>query len=325
MTGATDRDLAMRALRAALPYIRLYKGRIFVVKLGGAICGDGPLLRHVAEQVSILSELGVRVVVVHGGGPRTTALQKTLGIEPRFIDGRRVTCARTLEAAVMAISGSVNSEILAACRAAGLAAVGLSGIDAGLVDARRRPVRTRMTESGTETLDFGEVGDILGIDASVLTRLLDAGFTPVVSPLSCDPDGHILNINADTVAATIAREMRADKLIFLSETPGLLENVADPSTLVSYIEMRDLNAMLDRGVVTGGMLPKIQAAKDALYGGVKRVHMIGRGQDALLLEIFTNEGAGTLLVMEGSEVRPEEHGSPSRLDALCGRAERPLR
>jgi acetylglutamate kinase len=317
MTTPHDRNLTVEALKRALPYIRLYRGRVFVVKIGGALCGDPGMLSDLTKQISIFRELGIRVVLVHGGGPQTTALSTKLGIQTEFVDGRRITDPKTLEIAVMTMNGAINTAILAACRAAELTAVGISGIDAGLIRARRRPPRTKVTGDTRTTVDFGEVGDVVAVDVSVLNRLLDAGFTPVVSPLVADDQGAVLNMNADTMASTLARELVADKLIFVQEAPGILEDKNDPSSLVSYRDVGGITALLERGALDAGMLPKANAAKEALYGGVKRVHVIGTGKDSLLLEVFTNEGAGTLIVMETRDLLPAElQQHSSHVDAI---------
>ncbi|HEY3354746.1 MAG TPA: acetylglutamate kinase [Polyangia bacterium] len=308
MTGHFDRDQSMAALKRALPYIRLYRDRIFVVKIGGAIGGDRAAVREVIEQVSVLRELGVKVILVHGGGPQTTALGERLGLAATVVEGRRVTDPETLEVAVMTINGTVNTAILAVCRAANLPAVGLSGVDAGLVRATRRPPQVRDVNGEQVRVDYGLVGDIVAVDAAVLTRLLDAGLVPVVSPLSCDADGQVLNINADTVAATIAGETGAEKLILVTDTPGLLEDRQNPRSLISYTDVRGLGLLKERGAVEGGMLPKVEAALAAIARGVKRVHMVGYRRSSLLVEVFTNEGAGTLIVKDAAELPAAEHG-----------------
>jgi acetylglutamate kinase len=313
----TDHNLTMEALKRALPYIRLYRGRVFVVKIGGQLCGDSAMLADLASQLSIFRELGIRVVLVHGGGPQTTALSSKLGLETQFVDGRRITDAKTLEIAVMTMNGTINTSILAACRAAELPAIGISGIDAGLIRARRRPPRVHVSGNERKTIDYGEVGDVVAVDVSVLNKFLDAGLMPVVSPIVADDGGNILNMNADTVASTLARELAAEKLVFVQEAPGILEDKNDPSTLVSYTDVRGLNSMLEKGMLDAGMLPKANAAKDALYGGVKRVHVIGGGKDNLLLEVFTNEGAGTLIVMDTRDLLPAElKQEKSHVDAI---------
>jgi acetylglutamate kinase len=309
MTAHTDHRAAIEGLRLAMPYVRLYRGRTFVVKAGGALCGDDAALREVVGQVAVLRDLGIRVVLVHGGGPQTTEMSRRLGLETTMVEGRRVTDAATLDVAVMTLAGSVNTAFLAACRAAGLPAVGLSGIDAGVVKAVRRPPQEKVIDGKPTTVDFGLVGDVDAVDPAVLVRLLDGGTVPVVASLAADDAGQVLNINADTVAARIAQALGAGKLVFLTDTPGLLEDKDDPGSLVSYIDLPGLAALKAKGALDGGMLPKIQAAIGALHGGVERVHLVGwREPSSLLLEIFTNEGAGTLVVRDRRELGPAEAG-----------------
>jgi acetylglutamate kinase len=303
-----DRELVIAALRQALPYIRLYRGRVFVVKAGGAMCADQAVLKDLALQLGVLCELGIRVVIVHGGGPQTTTVSEKLGLETTFVEGRRVTSPETLDVAVMTISGTVNTAILAACRSAQVPGIGVSGVDAGLVKAVRRPPQQKVVNGEKVTVDYGLVGDIVSVEPGVLNRLLDAGFVPVVSPLAADDHGQVLNINADTVASGLARALGAEKLIMLTDTAGLLEDRKDSGSLVSYTDVAGLDALQARGVIDGGMLPKVKAAKEALMGGVKRVHMVGyKGASSLLIEIFTNEGAGTLIVRDTAELAPSEH------------------
>jgi acetylglutamate kinase len=304
MTTEHDRHVAVRALRAAVPYLRLYQGRTFVIKAGGAAFASQETTQGLMEQVGILHRLGIRVVVVHGGGPQSTELAKQLGMTTRMVEGRRVTDRRTLDVATMTLNGSVNTEIVAACRHLGVPALGLSGVDAGLIRARRRPPRQ---VEGEGSVDYGYVGDIVSVDVSVLQRLLDEHFVPVLSPLSADDAGQVLNINADVVAARIAIEMKAEKLVLLTGAPGILQDEKDPDSLISYTDVKGLNALLEGGAIVSGMLPKVAAIKDALYGGVHRVHVVSYGgRDALLLEVFTNEGCGTLVVLDTKELLPEE-------------------
>ncbi len=301
MTGAGDRESTLAALSRAMPYVRLYKGRVFVLKLGGALTAETPVLRHLAEEMAILAEFGIRLVVVHGGGPQATRLAGRLGVPTRMVGGRRVTDAAALEAVVMALNGTVNTAVLAACRAASLGAVGISGVDGGIVRARvRGPVRV---EGDAEPVDFGEVGEVLSVDGEALRRLLDAGFVPILSPVAADDSGRVLNINADTVAAETAAALGAEKLIFLTETPGILEDKSDSRSLISYLDLDRLAEMEASGAVDGGMLPKVNATRAALAAGVSRVHMVGaREKGSLLVEVFTNEGAGTMVVRNLAEL-----------------------
>lgn len=299
-----DRRVAVTALRAAVPYLRLYQGKTFVVKLGGAAVADRRRTRAVMEQVGILHRLGIRVVVVHGGGEQATELARRLGIETRFVEGRRITDAATRDVATMAFNGQVNTSIVAVCRELEVPALGLSGVDAGLVRARRRPP---VEVAGEGEVDYGYVGDVESVRPGVLVRVLDERFVPVVSPLSADDRGEILNVNADVVAARLAREMAAEKLLLVTSAPGILERLDDPASLVSYTDIRRLEALRDRGALQGGMLPKLASIRFALEGGVSRVHVVSHEvPDSLLLEVFTNEGCGTLVVLDVDSLRPEE-------------------
>ncbi len=312
MTGGFDRETVIAALGRALPYIRLFRGRVFVIKLGGAATASAASLRKIAEQVGVLSELGIRIVLVHGGGAQATALADRLGVSTRMVEGRRVTTPEVLDLAVMAINGTVSTALLAACRAAQLPAIGLSGIDAGLVRARVRPPVAVDLGEGPATVDYGEVGDIVSVDRTVIDRLLAAGFLPVVSPLSAADDGRVLNVNADTVAAALASALEAEKLVFLTDTEGLLEDHRDAASTISYLDLEGLDALERKGALQGGILPKVQAARTALAGGVRRVHLVSHAHpQGLLVEVFTNEGAGTLVVRSRADLSLAEQGGPA--------------
>jgi acetylglutamate kinase len=293
----SDHAATILALRNASPYIRLYKGKLFIIKAGGAVFGDPALTRALVEQIAILHHVGVRVVMVHGGGPQLTAVTEALGVPTRMVQGRRITDERSIDATAMVLNGLINTRILAICRELEIAAVGLSGVDAALVRAHRRPPVRLSGE--TETVDFGFVGDIDMIDPSVLRKHLDNGLMPVVSPLSADDQGVLLNINADTVAAALGAALGAEKLILCTGAPGILERVEDPSSIVSYADLAGLKRMREEGRIVDGMLPKAKAIEDALRGGVRRVHVISyRAPDSILAEVFTNEGTGTMIVAD---------------------------
>jgi len=286
-------------LKQAIPYIRMYKGQIFVVKVGGRVVGRKEMLDALVEDVCLLQQVGIRVVLVHGGGNQATELAKKLGLEPEIIAGRRVTDAETLEVAKMVYGGTLNIDILSSFRAHHTPAVGVSGVDAGLVTAHRRPKRMVEPAPGQAPIevDFGFVGDIDGVDPKVLLTLLDAGMTPVVSCLGADTMGNIFNINADSIAESIARSLKAEKLVIVTDTEGLLKDVANPSSLVSYTDLEEIDIFKKAGRLTGGMLPKIEACVRALKGGVRRTHIInGLKPGALLRETFTNAGCGTMIV-----------------------------
>jgi len=306
MTFADDRSATMDALKRALPYVRLFKGKTFVVKIGGAPCADRALLHELAEQLSVVRELGVQAVLVHGGGPQTSELSRKLGQQPRMIEGRRVTDAAALDVAVMTMNGSVNTAVLAACRGVGLQAVGVSGLDAGLIKARKRAPRSVLIDGAPQMVDFGHVGDVESVDPTLLKSLLAGGYLPVVSPLAADEQGNVLNINADTIASSLAQALGAEKLVFVTDVPGILEDAHDPTTLISCTDLRGLEELVDNGSVATGMLPKVSAIRMALDQGVQRVHVIGSQRASLLTEIFTNEGSGTLIVRDRGELSAAE-------------------
>ncbi|HEY1725403.1 MAG TPA: acetylglutamate kinase [Steroidobacteraceae bacterium] len=293
----SDHTAMIRALRSAAPYIRMYKGKTFVIKAGGAVFGDPALTRALIEQIAILHYLGVRVVMVHGGGPQLTQLTEALGVPTRMVQGRRITDERSIDATSMVLNGLINTRILAICRDLEINAVGLSGVDAGLIRAHRRPP-VQLAERA-EPVDFGFVGDIDAVDASVIRQQLDNGLMPVVSPLSADHNGTLLNINADTVAAAIGAALEAEKLILCTGAPGILERVEDPSSIISYTDLAGLQRLRSQGHILDGMLPKSLAIEHAIRGGVRRVHVISYGAtDSILAEVFTNEGTGTMIVAD---------------------------
>jgi acetylglutamate kinase len=285
----------------------MYKGKVFIIKTGGGAFRDVATMRAFMEQVSILHHLGIRVVLVHGGGPQLDEVTAQLGVATRMVQGRRVTDAAAIDATSMVLNGLINTRLLALCREFGIAAVGISGVDAGLVKTHRRPP---VTLASGEIVDYGMVGDIDGVDASVITRLLDAGFLPVVSPLSSDGSGQLLNINSDTVAAAIGVAMVAEKLILCTGAAGILERLDDPHSLISYTDVAGLRRLREEGSISEGMLPKSSAIESAIRGGVRRVHVISySAPDALLAEIFTNEGKGTLVVADTKALSAAEQGA----------------
>jgi acetylglutamate kinase len=300
-----DQTLAIRALRSAAPYIRMYKGKTFVVKAGGGVFADAESTRALVEQIGILHYFGVRVVLVHGGGPQLTELSAALGVPTRMVEGRRVTDARSIEVTTMVLNGLINTRLLAMCRDLDVDAVGISGVDAGLVRAHKRPP-VRLSADG-EPVDFGFVGDIDAVDTTVLKKLLDNGLMPVVSPLSADEHGTLLNINADTVAAALGAALAAEKLILCTGTPGILGHVSDPGSLISYTDLAGLKRLRESGQIADGMLPKAKAIEDAIRGGVRRVHVVSyRSPEGILGEVFTNEGTGTLIVADINALTPAE-------------------
>jgi acetylglutamate kinase len=303
MKDVGQRSAEATALKAAVPYIRIFKGKTFVVKVGGGALEREATARALVEQIEVLHQVGIRVVLVHGGGTQSTGLSRALGAEARFVEGRRVTGAQDLEVATLVLNGAVNTRLLAVCRSVGLPAVGVSGVDAGLIQARRRPP----VQVGGEMVDYGFVGDVAAVEPKVLTDLMDAGYVPVVSPLSAADDGTLLNINADTIAAALAVALGAEKLLFLTGAAGILERVDDPRSLVSFTDLAGLRRLKDAGGLLGGMLPKTSAIEAAIQGGVRRVHILSHDlPDGLLAEVFTNEGVGTLVVADVRALSPAE-------------------
>jgi len=306
MLHRTDPTVTVRALKSAAPYIRMYKGKVFVIKASGGVFGDSASTRALMEQVAILHQVGIRVVVVHGGGPQLTEIQQSLGLEAKMVAGRRVTDAKSIEVTSMVLNGLVNTQILGICREVGINAVGVSGVDAGLIQAHKRPP----VQVEGQTVDYGFVGDIDLVDAKVLQQLLDDGIMPVVSPVSADSQGTLLNINADTVAAAIGAAVKAEKLMLITGAPGILESLDDPRSLVSYTDLAGLKKLKDQGSLKDGMLPKAKAIEDAIKGGVRRVHCISyKSPDSILAEVFTNEGTGTLIVESVTTLSAAETGA----------------
>jgi acetylglutamate kinase len=301
-----DPSVAVRALKSAAPYIRMYKNKVFVIKAGGAVFSDEISTRALIEQVAILHQVGIKTVLVHGGGPQLDNLQATLGIETQMVNGRRVTDQKSIEVTAMVLNGLINTRILAICRQLDIEAIGLSGVDAGLIRAHKRgPVP--VGPGSSETVDYGLVGDIDSVNAAVIEKLLGNGLMPVVSPLSADSGGTLLNINADTVAAAIGGALSAEKLVLCTGAPGILERPQDPTSVVSYTDIEGLKRLRNAGSLTHGMLPKATAIENAIRGGVRRVHVISyKSADSLLAEIFTNEGTGTLVVADLKALSPAE-------------------
>lgn len=301
-----DRDIVVAALKHAAPYIRMFKRKIFVIKAGGELFLDAAKSEALIEQIALLHQVGIRVVIVHGAGPQSTRLANQQGLKTRMVQGRRVTDEATL-AVSLAVNRQVQEQILALCRDYELPAIGMGAAPDSPVRVSRRPP---VDVPGEGLVDFGLVGDIESIDAAALQAQLEAGTVPVISPVSADSDGTLLNINADTVAAALASALKAEKLILATGTVGIMEDIRDPNSLVSYIDLEGLNRMRASGALADGMLPKARAIEAAIRGGVPRVHVISYAlPDSLLLEVFTNEGNGTLVVESIEALTPEEQGT----------------
>jgi acetylglutamate kinase len=294
-----DDQLRLDLLREALPYIQRFKGQTFVVKLSGKVTENQENLISLAEEMALLHQVGIRICVVHGGGKQLSELAKKLGIEQTIIEGRRVTDDATLEMAKMIFAGKINTDILAALRNRGIEAVGLSGVDGNIVHAEKRPPKEILNrETGVkDKVDFGHVGDVVQINARLLTVLLDHGYLPVISSLGADDEGTVFNINADTIAAEIAVQLKAEKLILLSDVDGLYLTAGDPGTKVSRVTAAEAGDLISSGAASGGMIPKLQSIIVLLERGVHSAHIIsGTKRNALLSEIFTDKGTGTMIV-----------------------------
>jgi acetylglutamate kinase len=298
-----NRDIIVAALKHAAPYIRMFKRKVFVIKAGGELFVDSVATQALVDQIAILQQVGVRVVIVHGAGPQSTQLAKERGLVTQMIH------AATLEVSAAA-NQQISAAILAACAAIDLPAVSLRGADRNLIRAVKRPP---VQVDGVGLVDYGYVGDIQAIDCSCIEEYLDKGVVPVVSPLSATADGQLLNINADTVAAALAAALKAEKLILATGAPGILEDVRDTRSLVSYLDLAGLQKLRERGSLADGMLPKAKAIEAAINGGVQRVHVISYTlPDSLLLEVFTNEGTGTLIVESIEALSAAEQASTEK-------------
>jgi len=280
----------------AAPYIGKFQNTIFVIKVGGEVLLDGRALGDLRRQLMVLWQLGIRPVVVHGGGPQLDEALRAIGHEPRKINGRRVTDEMTMELAKREFRGAANLALVTALAQNGLPAVGLSGVDGGMLMLRRRPP---VEMEGEGTVDFGLVGDPVGVKPEILLALVEKRFVPVVCSLGADGFGEILNVNADTVAAELAVALGASKLIFVTDRPGILHDANDDHSIYSVLDRDDAERLTREGVIKGGMQPKVAAALSALGRGVKQVHILGMAEpNALLEETFTNQGCGTMMVLK---------------------------
>jgi len=293
----TDSD-RVQVLSEALPYLQAFAGRTFVVKYGGAAMKEGHLKDSVIRDIVFLSYVGIRPVVVHGGGPEINTWLGKLNIEPQFKNGLRVTDAATMDVVEMVLVGRVNKEIVTLINTAGGQAVGLCGKDGNLIRARAQ---------GEDSIGF--VGEVQGVDIRVVSTLVESGYIPVISSVAADETGQAYNINADTVAGEIAAALGAEKLILLTDTAGILRDYHDPSTLIYRLDIAEARQLMKEGVVGGGMIPKVTCCVRSLAQGVKAAHIIdGRVPHALLLEIFTDSGIGSMLVGSNANYDRERGG-----------------
>lgn len=288
-------DSTAKILTEALPYIRKFHGCTIVVKYGGAAMVEESLKLSFARDLTLMKLVGMSPVVVHGGGPQTGALLKKLNIPTRFVNGMRVTDAATMDVVEMVIGGQVNQEIVALLNHHGGKAVGVTGKDGGLIRARQLKLSAAdLGPEASELIDLGQVGEVEAVDAKVLTTLMRDGFIPVIAPIGAGPEGEPYNINADLVAGRVAEALKAEKLVLLTDRPGILD--AQGATL-SRLSAEEAGQLIAAGSITGGMLPKTRCALEAVAGGVGSVQIIdGTKPHALLLEIFTDAGIGTQII-----------------------------
>ena len=289
------------SIRSAFPYIKTFRNKRFVFKLGGELCENKATLTQIMEQIALLSLFGIKVLVVHGGGKHATELGEKLGYRSAFVSGRRVTSEEMIEVAKMSFAGVLNSDLVATLNSIGISAFGISGADFGLVKAHRRPpvvIHDDRVDAERE-VDFGFVGDVDSVNHEALEGILALDSVAIVASLVADGDGTILNINADTLATELAINMKASKLIQLTGVDGVMSDLNDSSSLISVLTVVETEKLLKDPSISGGMIPKLSNAVKALKGGVDQVHVIsGTKADAILQEIFTNEGSGTMIVKE---------------------------
>jgi acetylglutamate kinase len=286
-TGSGDPSVRAATLVEALPYLRAFYGKTLVIKYGGNAMTDEVLKAQVMQDIALLHYVGIRPILVHGGGPEISGLMKRLGIEPAFLGGLRVTDAATMEIAEMALAGKTNKGIVALLNRQGARAVGLSGKDADLLVARKM-----VSAAG----DLGYVGDVIRVNGEVVRLLTDNGYVPVICSVAVGDDGETYNVNADHAAGAVAVALGATKLIVLTDIEGVRADPSDPSSLINEMDTARARAMIASGAADKGMIPKLEACIEALEGGVERAHLIdGRVPHALLVEVFTDTGVGTMI------------------------------
>lgn len=280
----------------ALPYIQKFTGTTVVIKYGGHAMIDQELKQKVMLDILLLHSVGIRPVVIHGGGPEINTMLKRVGKESTFIQGLRVTDKETMEIAAMVLVGKLNKEIVSMLNAYGGQAVGLSGQDARLLQADKKPMKMENKDGHVEEIDLGYVGQIKKVSPGIINSLLDQGYIPVISPIAGGENGDNYNVNADTAAGMVAGALKADKLLLLTDIQGVMQDISNPDSLISVIEREVVPNLMAGNILQGGMIPKVECAVDALEQGVGSVHIIdGRKPHAILLEIFTDGGIGTMI------------------------------
>ncbi|AOT70396.1 acetylglutamate kinase [Geosporobacter ferrireducens] len=281
----------VKILIEALPYIKKFREKTFVIKYGGSIMKNEKAKKAFIEDVVLMKLVGIDIIIVHGGGPCISSMLDQLNIESRFVHGLRVTDEKAIEVVEMVLSGQINKEIAAALCKHGVSAIGISGRDGHLIEAEKKYIY-----DGEEKLDIGYVGEVVNINKKLLADLLEKEQLPVISPVGCDIEGKVYNINADYVASAVSTVLEAEKLILLTDIEGIYKDINDPESFISEISIEEMGEYIQTGILKGGMIPKAQCCIDALEQGTKNVHLIdGRKEHSLLLEIFTKEGIGTMI------------------------------
>ena len=276
-------ELKIEILLEVLPYIKRFQGKVFVIKLGGSILCDNKNIKSVIEDVVFLNKIGIKTIIVHGGGKDINEELKVHNIEPKFVDGVRFTDDKTMEIVEMVLSGKVNKNLVAEANNQGLFAVGISGKDANFIQATKKE-------------KLGNVGEIVSVDTKIINTLLESGFIPVISPVCCNDNCKSLNVNADDVAVEVAKALKAEKFVFLTDIDGVFQDVNDKNSLISVILTKDIEKMIKNKVITGGMIPKILSCGDAIKSGINAVHIVnGTTPHSMLLEIYTDKGVGTII------------------------------
>lgn len=280
-------------LLEAIPYIRKFSGNTVVIKYGGSAMSDEMLKSYVTTDIAMLKYLGLKPVIVHGGGNEISAFLKALNIESRFVDGIRVTDKETAKIAEMVLSGAIGKSLVSDFEKVGVKAVSINGKDGNTLSVKKLE---------SSKVDYGFVGSIESVNLNLINTLIKNDFVPVVSPIGCDDEGNTYNINADYLALAVAGALNADKLIFLSDVEGVLKDVSDPDSIISYMSRKQAEEYIEDGTISGGMIPKVRCCLDALEKGVKSVHVLnGKLSHSILLEIFTKEGIGTMVVGDNDE------------------------
>ncbi len=280
----------------ALPYLQQFHGKTIVIKLGGSVLGKEEALGSLLQDVVLLNLFGMKIVVVHGGGPEISEEMRKLGIKPKFIEGLRVTDERTMEVLHEQLAGKINTQIVLGINHRGGKAFGISGMDGNFIRAHKLLYKTTTSKGKEVEVDLGLVGEVEKIDPTIINNLVKSGCIPVITPIGIDAEGRSLNINADTVAAELAEAMHAKKLILLTDVVGVMRDPSDEKTLISHLITEEAKKLIQEGVIKKGMIPKVEACLKAIQGGVERAHILkGTMPHALLLEILTESGIGTML------------------------------